>query len=277
VPELTFASSAGRTVLVRQSHLGEFDDPWPRPQPPDDPVMRWGRWALLPASSVMRAVTDQRVASLTYDDGPSPEQTGEVLDALAERGARATFFVLSERAEEHPQVIRRILAEGHEVGLHGIDHVRMTDLSQLEALRRIRTARQRVEAITGRPIRLYRPTYGALGVFTLLAARSLGLEVVIWTAWARDWSDAPAAELAGRVIGALHPGAIVLLHDTTNDAQALEDGPAPRFSRGEVTRLILAGMADAGYTSITTGDLLRRYPAVRSVTAQRPRLRLRPA
>jgi peptidoglycan/xylan/chitin deacetylase (PgdA/CDA1 family) len=261
-----------RAVLLRQAALGEFDDPGPRPLPDPDPVLRWGRPAFLPMSSVMRVRTDDRVVSLTYDDGPEPDQTGGVLDALAERGARATFFVLTDRAEAHPEIVRRMLAEGHEVGLHGIDHARLTEVGAREALRRIRTSKQRLEAITGRPVRYYRPTYGAVGVTAFAGSRLLGMEVVIWSAWARDWFDAPAQEVADRVIGALHAGAIVLLHDATDDAQALEAGPVPTFSRGDVTRRILDGMADRGYASVTTGDLLRLYPAVRSVTVQRPRI-----
>jgi peptidoglycan/xylan/chitin deacetylase (PgdA/CDA1 family) len=273
VPTLqTALADRRRSVLVRQSHLGEFDDPAPRPPLPTDPVLRWARWAFLPASSVMRVATDDPVISLTYDDGPEPDQTGGVLDVLAERNVRATFFVLSDRAEEHPEVVRRMLAEGHEVGLHGIDHTDLTTVPDREAVRRIRVSRQRLEAITGRPVRLYRPTYGALALGPLLAVRALGLEVVIWTVWARDWFDAPAAEVAQRAVAGLHPGAVVLLHDTTDDAQALEAGPAPTFSRAEVTRLVLDGMRAGGYSSVPTGELLRRYPAVRSLTARRPRL-----
>ncbi|HEX2806793.1 MAG TPA: polysaccharide deacetylase family protein, partial [Kineosporiaceae bacterium] len=198
--------------------------------------------------------------------------------ALAEHGARATFFVLTDRAQEHPEIISRMLAEGHEVGLHGLDHVRLTELPGREALRRIRLGKRRLEAITGRPVTLFRPTYGAIGMTAFIGARLAGLEVVIWTAWARDWFDAPAQEVADRAVNALHPGAIVLLHDTTDDAQAQESGPPPTFSRGDVTQRILAGAHADGYSSLTTGELLRRYPSVRAVTVQRPRLPvLRPA
>src|SRR4051794_10669795 len=220
----------------------------------------------------MRAITTDRVISLTYDDGPNAEQTVDVLDALAEQDAKATFFVLTDRAREHPEIVRRILDEGHQVGLHGLDHARLTDVGGREAVRRIRAGKRILEGITGRPITLYRPTYGAIGLAALLGARVSGMDVVIWTAWARDWFDAPAAEVAERVVGALHPGAIVLLHDATDDAQAIGSGPPPTFSRGEVTRLILTGLKEHGYTSITTGDLLHRYPAARALTAARPGL-----
>jgi peptidoglycan/xylan/chitin deacetylase (PgdA/CDA1 family) len=220
----------------------------------------------------MRVDTTERVLSLTYDDGPDPQQTPGVLDALAERGDKATFFVLTDRARAHPEIIHRILAEGHQVALHGLDHARLTEVSGLEALRRIRQGKRTLEEITGRPVTLYRPTYGAVGLTAFLGTRLAGMDVVIWTAWARDWFDAPAQELADRAVSALHPGAVVLLHDTTDDAQAQEAGPRPTFSRAEVTRLILAGAHDAGFASVTTGELLRRFPAVRALTVQRPRV-----
>jgi len=263
--------AARRPLLVRRSALGGFEDPAPRPTPA---AVRGGR-ALLTLSSVMLARTADPVISLTYDDGPDPVATPALLDVLAEHGARATFFVLTDRAQAHPAIVRRALAEGHEIGLHGIDHTRLTRLPAREALRRVRQGRQRLEAITGAPVRWFRPTYGALGVAALAGVRALGLDTVIWSAWARDWEEAPAQVVADRVVTALHPGAIVLLHDTTDDEEARAAGPLPTFARADVARRVLAGMAAGGLVSVPVGDLLARYPAVRAVTAELPRLPFR--
>jgi peptidoglycan/xylan/chitin deacetylase (PgdA/CDA1 family) len=269
------APALRRPLLLRQADLGGFDDPGPRPLPAPGALLRWGRPALLPVSSIMRVSTAEPVLSLTYDDGPHPEHTPALLDVLREHGARATFFVLTGRAREHPELVHRMLAEGHEVGLHGIDHVRLTTLPGREAARRLRRAKRELEAITGRPVEWYRPTYGAVSISAFVAARAMGMRTVIWSAWGRDWEDAPAEEVAGRVVRALHPGAVVLLHDVTEDAEALAAGPAPTFDRADVLRGVLAGMRAGGYTSLPVGELLRRHPAVRSVTVQRPRLPLR--
>ena len=269
------AGARRRAVLVRQSQLGDHEAPSPRPPLRPDPILRYGRPGLLALSSVMRVATNAPVMSLTFDDGPNPEQTPGVLDALAAAGARATFFVLTDRAQAHPELIHRMLAEGHEVGLHGLDHARLTAVPGREALRRIRAGKRTLEGITGRPVTLYRPTYGAIGLTALLGSRLAGMEVVIWTAWARDWFDAPVAELADRAVHALHPGAIVLLHDTTDDEEARAAGPLPTFARADVARRVLAGMAAGGLVSVPVGDLLARYPAVRAVTAELPRLPFR--
>ena len=265
-----------RALLLRQAALGDFGAPGPRTLPPPDAVMRWGRPALLPFSSLMRVRTGEPVVALTYDDGPHPQQTPPLLDTLAEFGAKATFFVLTDAAETHPDIIRRTLAEGHEVALHGIDHTRLTALTGREALRRLRAGKRRLEAITGQPVRYYRPTDGAVGGSALTASRMLGMDVVIWSAWAQDWTEGPVDEIASRAVRALHPGAIVLLHDRTDDDEAQAAGALPTFSRADVARVLLEAMRAGGYTSVTVGELVNRYPEVRSVTVNRPRLPGRP-
>jgi len=266
--------AARRTLLVRQSAIGDFAAPAPRPELRPDPILDRARWGLLPMSSVMRANTPDPVVALTYDDGPEPAETTGLLDVLAERGVRATFFVLSDRAEAHPELVARMLAEGHEVELHGIDHARLTDVPGREAVRRIRTGKRRLEAVTGRQVRYYRPTYGAVGLAAFAGVRALGMEIVIWSAWGQDWFDAPAAEVADRAVTALHPGAILLMHDTTDEPMSTDAGPRPTFSRAEVATRLLDGAQAAGYRFLTVADLLARYPAVRSLTVQRPRPRI---
>ena len=240
-----------------------------RPLPPPGRVLRLGRPALLPVSTVASVHTTERVVGLTYDDGPDPQNTPGVLDALAAANARATFFVLADRAERHPELLRRIAAEGHEVGLHGEDHTRLSTLPAREALRRIRRGRRRLADVLGRPVTLYRPAYGAQRLAQAAGTRALGLEIVLWTAWARDWEAGTAAEIADRAFTAVHPGAFLLLHDATGDLQPTP-GPAPEFDRGEVTALLLSRLTAAGYRTATITELLATTPAVRTLWAETP-------
>src|SRR6185503_9277869 len=106
--------------------------------------------------------------ALTYDDGPEPGETDAVLDALAEAGVRATFFQLVYRAEAYPDLVRRVVAAGHEVALHGIDHARLTELPTAEVRRRLNEGKQRLERVAGQPVRLFRPAYGSQTIRTYL-------------------------------------------------------------------------------------------------------------
>jgi peptidoglycan/xylan/chitin deacetylase (PgdA/CDA1 family) len=256
-----------RALLVRRRYVCDYEA-GERPLPEPDAVLRRGRPGLLPLISVACVATGERVVALTYDDGPDPEGTPAVLDALAESGASATFFVLVDRVEEHPDLIRRIAADGHEIGLHGEDHTRLTTLSVREALRRIRRGRRRLEELTGQPVKLFRPAYGAQTVAQAVGTRAMGLEVVLWTAWARDWEEVPATDVAARSFAALHTGGFLLLHDGMGDLLPPPGSP-PTFDRGEVTRRLLADMHDSGWSSDHVSALMARYPVVRTVWATR--------
>lgn len=187
-------------------------------------------WHMAPAASWLPAV--RRVASpaldgrgdpdhvaLTFDDGPDPLSTPYFLDELGRLGARATFFVLGERLERYPQLGRRMVAEGHELAVHGWRHERFWRLRPRHEVREMARAANAVHRIAGTPPRWYRPPYGVLTATRLWAARRLGLRPVLWTAWGRDWTakadaDSVLAELAKRAGG----GTTVLLHDSDHAA-----------------------------------------------------------
>ena len=259
-------------TLVRRGYVSNYEA-GERPLPDPDRVLRLGRPAFLPLSTVACVKTDRPVVALTYDDGPDPTFTPGILDALAAHGAKATFFVMVEPAERHPELIARILAEGHELALHGIDHTRLTGLSLRSATALVWEAKRRLERVAGRRITLFRPTYGAQTLQLYATTRALGMEVVIWSAWAQDWDNSTAEVIAERAVKALHHGGFVLLHDASGDGVgALPEGAETGedyLDRVKATELMLAGMRERGYTSHTVSDLLERYPAVRTVWAER--------
>ena len=129
--------------------------------------------ALRGISSVKGTTTEEPVVALTFDDGPDPETTPAVLELLARAGARATFFMLVDRAEAHPELVSETVGAGHEVGLHGLDHTRLTTLPPTEVYRRLRDGRDRLSRLVGAPIRLFRAPHGAQRVATVAAARAV--------------------------------------------------------------------------------------------------------
>lgn len=214
--------------------------------------------------------TTDAVWALTYDDGPEPTSTPRVLDVLQQHGAVATFFVLSRAAEQHPELVRRIVRDGHELALHGVDHQSLLTLTTEEAITRIRTARDVVEQLAGQRVTLYRPPHGDITRAQARAINRLGLRVVIWSGHASDWVDAPAAALAERAARAIFPGSVQLMHDARADPETLEPGEVlPAFDRGEVLERLLAVTRAAGYTELTASELFARYPVVQSVSRER--------
>lgn len=152
--------------------------------------------------------------ALTFDDGPHPTATLQVLDLLAAHHATATFFCIGENARRHPDLIRRMVAEGHTIGLHSDHHDWRFNGWPARAVRNdLLACRETLTDLIGRQPRLFRPPMGLRNPIVMRVAAELGLEVVTWTATARDGRPQPTARSLARLTGHLRPGAIVVMHD----------------------------------------------------------------
>jgi peptidoglycan/xylan/chitin deacetylase (PgdA/CDA1 family) len=170
-----------------------------------------GRWRRFPG----RQRVETGVA-LTFDDGPDPDATPAVLDALERAGARATFFLVGEQLLVHHELGRAVAEAGHDVGLHGFHHVEHDELDDpREDLLRGLDA---LESATGVRPRLFRPPYGRFSEASFAACGELELEPVYWSAWGMDWEPLPPDRIAELAARDLADGAIVLLHDSARYA-----------------------------------------------------------
>jgi peptidoglycan/xylan/chitin deacetylase (PgdA/CDA1 family) len=208
------------------------------------------------AGSVQRAHTDDGVIALTFDDGPDAGSTPGVLSALERHGARATFFVLSGAAEANPDLVRRMVAGGHEVALHGAEHVPLGRASVRRSVDVVWRGRRRVARVAGAPVRWFRPPCGSQNLRSYAVARVAGMQVVAWSADAADWEPLDVDACVARATGGLVPGAIVLLHDRPQP----EGGCTPV----ELADRILATAAARGLRCVPVGELLDGRPAVRA-------------
>jgi len=218
-------------------------------------IRRWTDPIAGPLGSIRGAYTGDPVLALTFDDGPDPESTPGVLDALARHQARATWFVLVDRAEANPDLIRRMLAEGHEVGLHGADHTRLTAMKAGEIRHHLASGASRLARLTGRPPRWFRPPYGSQNLRSYLAARRCRLQVVVWSADCADWEQHAESEIARRAVAGAAPGGVLLMHDALAADPELP-ASEPVLDRPRIVDLVLSGLREHGLRAVSVSELL---------------------
>lgn len=167
------------------------------------------------ADAVVRGPEGARGVALTFDDGPDPSTTREVLDVLDKRGAKATFFVIGAKAAKHPEIVRAIVERGHEVGVHSFAHDRLFSLRSEKRVRAdLERAVRTLEEITSTRPLLFRPPIGHTNPTIARVADQLDLVVVGWSVAARDGvARASADAVVARVGRGLADGAIVAMHD----------------------------------------------------------------
>lgn len=164
-------------------------------------------------------------AVLTFDDGPDPDATPAVLDALDAVGVRATFFVLGTQVESHPDLAREVAQRGHEIALHGYGHERQDRIDADHSAEDMRRGFSVLEEHLGVRCRWYRPPYGKMSAGAAQTCASLGMNVVYWSAWGLDWEEVSAGRIAEVASGQLDDGGILLLHDSARNARRASAAP----------------------------------------------------
>ncbi len=165
-------------------------------------------------ATVTAVATPQPVVAMTFDDGPHPSLTPRLLDILAARNIKATFYLIGSRVAQWPQITRRIAAEGHEIGNHTWSHPYLNRRSTQNVIREIDRTTEVIFDATGRPPVTFRPPYGA---FTrsqrLMLHEHRRLPTILWSVDPQDWRRPGANAVASRILRGSRPGAIILSHD----------------------------------------------------------------
>ena len=152
--------------------------------------------------------------AMTFDDGPHATNTQKLLEMAAERHIKLTFFVLGECVEKHPDVLRREVAEGHEIGNHSWSHPNLAKLSDADVRSQLRLTEDIIVKTAGIKPRLMRPPYGELTKRQrILVNHEFGYKVILWDVDPLDWKRPGSDIVAQRIIAGTRPGSIILSHD----------------------------------------------------------------
>lgn len=211
--------------------------------------------AVLPGNSFYGHVlthkeTTRKIIALTFDDGPYPPYTQQLLEVLRQKQVKATFFMVGENAAKHPQIVKMVLADGHQIALHAGKHQDLLKLDPEALNNNITSGKTVLEAITKMKITAMRPPHGFKDWQVVKAINAAGLQIVNWSVIPRDWTNPGADTIASRVLRDASPGAIVLLHDGDSPKMT-----APRQQTIEATAKIIDELRKQGYEFVTVDEL----------------------
>jgi peptidoglycan/xylan/chitin deacetylase (PgdA/CDA1 family) len=197
-----------------------------------------------PRLSYSSVHADGPYIALTFDDGPGKATTPRLLDLLAKRGIKVTFFVLGENAKANPEILKREVAEGHEIGNHSWDHPDLAKKSDDVVRNQLQQTQDEVFQITGIKPKVMRPPYGALTDRQKKWVHDeFGVNIILWEVDPNDWKKPGPAVVAHRILEGTRPGAIILSHDI--HAQTVDAMPE-----------VLDGLLAKGYKFVTVSELL---------------------
>jgi peptidoglycan/xylan/chitin deacetylase (PgdA/CDA1 family) len=215
---------------------------------PDPAIPPWSA-----ASPILSGSPAGAAVALTFDDGPHPVCTLQVLTWLKRYGARATFFVRGQEAARYPELVQALVRAGHEVGNHSFSHPRagLIDQDQITLERELESTAALLAHLGCPPTPLFRPPQGYYDDQLLAYITQTQRRLVLWTVDSGDWRGWGARRIAAQVLSRVRPGDIVLLHDGVGDQRPVDCRPTVG-----ALKIILPLLRAAGYRLLTVTELL---------------------
>lgn len=195
--------------------------------------------------------TEDKIVAITFDDGPHPKYTEEILDVLERHQAKATFFALGQHAEKHPDIILRESNEGHEVANHTFSHSRFKTTKQLK--QELIDTNEVIYGITGTYPKLFRPVEGNYNDRLINIAVEQNFKVVMWS-WhqdTEDWKSPGVQKIVDKVLTGTKPGDVILFHD----------GGGNRSQTVQALEKIIPELKKQGYEFVTVSELMNNNNA----------------
>lgn len=201
---------------------------------------------------VFKHGTGDKQFALTFDDGPDPKYTPQLLDLLKRFGAKATFFVVGSNAEKHPDLLKRMHEEGHLIGIHNYVHKTNWLMGPAAVKKQIQKTNKIIHDVTGINTHYYRPPWGIVNLFDF--ANRDNTQIVLWSAMFGDWRQKVGADrLTERMLKKLRGGAVFLLHDCGATLGANNEAPAEMITALE---RVLEEAEQRGLQSIRIDDMI---------------------
>lgn len=188
----------------------------------------------------------QMKIALTFDDGPHPNYTEQILDLLDEYGAKATFFTVGSCVEQYPEIVAKTVARGHEIGNHTFDHVNLRNTATDKCKKQLTDTEDVLVAAAQVKPKLLRPPEGRYSDTVCRIAEELGYKVVLWTVDTRDWAHTSPEKIFENVRKNVKSGDIILFHDYVV-------GNSPTC---DALRLVLPYLKERGYSAVTVSELI---------------------
>lgn len=231
-PALTAeAATAGLPTVQTAPVIDPTPEPTPTPLPPRK-------------QSYNKCHVAGSEIAITFDDGPHPKLTPMLLDMLKERGIKATFFLVGKNAADYPEIVQRIVAEGHEVANHSWSHPQLTKLGADALNAEITQTNNAIHQATGIKTTIMRPPYGATNAsITKRLNEEFGLTVIMWSVDPLDWKIRNSSHVTKYITENTTPGAIILAHDI--HPTTVEAMPA-----------VLDTLTAKGYKFVTVSELI---------------------
>jgi peptidoglycan/xylan/chitin deacetylase (PgdA/CDA1 family) len=193
-----------------------------------------------------RRRNDRMEIALSFDDGPHPRYTPEILSILAEYGVSATFFMVGENVMYYPEAASAVIAAGHEVGNHSFSHRRLSGLSEWEIRSEITRCEEALANVGECRPHLLRPPEGSMNATLRRISGQMDYRMILWDIDTRDWAHTPPSVICEQILDKVQAGDIILMHDYIG-----RDSPTP-----EALRLVIPELLQRGYHFVTVSELI---------------------
>ncbi len=184
--------------------------------------------------------------ALTFDDGPHPRYTPQILEILAEYNVKATFFVVGINAKNYPDTMEAVIKNGHEIGNHTYTHPHVSCLNSYTLHNEVEKCESAIYELTDYKTKLFRPPEGLIDADVRSVLRSLDYKVILWDIDTRDWAHTSPTDISNYVVSSVRSGDIILMHDYIG-----HNSPTP-----EALKLFIPKLLDMGYKFVVVSELI---------------------